>query len=387
MQGGHLRMWEIGDGSAIQIAEYATPEAAIIHNVHIKGSLAYIAYYSAGVRVVDVSDPTLPREVGAFDTSESYGDGFTGCWGVYPYTPSGLVYASDLQRGLFVLRYLDNTDSVVRGTLHVEGASAARVAGAEMKFLEAEVRVVSDANGYFEAKLYPGVHTARIRHPGFAERRAEFIVNESQVTTEAVELRPLATGISFPVPPGLPVELPDGRWRFTAQVRGGGREIDGVILHYRAGASGSFRSVELAPNSAGDESYLADLPAFMPGTMLQYYFEAQDAQGQVRFAPEEAPQQLFAHDIGQLAGRRCTRQISKPMPAASSRGRPPTGGRGDSGSGPIRCHRPSIRCASTADWRSPTPTPAPRVTATASSPSSEHSAARRARTRSKGAPP
>jgi choice-of-anchor B domain-containing protein len=301
MPGGHLRMWEIGDGSAMQVAEYATPEVAIIHNVHIKGSLAYIAYYSAGVRVVDVSDPTLPREVGAFDTSDQYGNGFMGCWGVYPYAPSGLVYASDLQRGLFVLRYLDNTDSVVRGTLHVEGATASRVAGAEVKFLEAEVRVVSDANGYFEAKLYPGVHTARIRHPDFAERRAEFIVNESQVTTEALELRPLPTGISFPVPPGPPVELPDGRWRFTAQVRGGGRQVDDVILHYRAGASGSFRSVELAPNGTGDESYLADLPVFLPGTMLQYYVEARDEQDHVRFAPEEAPQQLFAHDIGQLA--------------------------------------------------------------------------------------
>jgi len=300
MQGGHLRIWEITPSLAQQVAEYASAEDAIIHNVHIKGSLAYIAYYSAGVRVVDLSDPAAPREVGAFDTSDLYGTGFVGCWSVYPYAPSGLCYASDIQNGLFVLRYLDVNDGILRGTLRVEGAPAARVAGAEIKFQEAEVRVVTDATGYFEAKLYPGVHNARIRHPDFQTRRVQFVVDEHQVTSEAIDLRPLATGLSFPAEPEPPAEFPDGRLRFAAQVRGGGQEVAEVTLHYRAGAAGSFQRVELTPSGAEDERYTGTIPAFLPGTLLQYYFEAADDHQNVRFTPDDAPFRLLSHEVGRL---------------------------------------------------------------------------------------
>ena len=44
-------------------------------------------------------------EVGTFDTSPNFsGDGFYGCWGVYPWLPSGLIIASDIEDGLYVLQ-------------------------------------------------------------------------------------------------------------------------------------------------------------------------------------------------------------------------------------------------------------------------------------------
>jgi choice-of-anchor B domain-containing protein len=300
MNGGHLRIWEIGPSLAQQVAEYATAEEAIIHNVHVKGTLAYIAYYSAGVRVVDLADPLAPREVGAFDTSDFYGSGFLGCWSVYPYAPSGLIYASDINNGLYVLRYQDANDGVLRGALRVEGAPAARVAGAEVKFLEAEVRVVTDATGYFEAKLYPGPHTARIRHPDFQTRRVEFVVAGNEVTNEAVDLRPLSAEVAFPVPPEPVAELPDGRLRFAAQVRGGDHAPGSVTLHYRAGASGSFRSVDLVPAALDDERYSVVLQTFLPGTLVQYYFEARAAGDPARFVPNDAPFRLFSHEVGRV---------------------------------------------------------------------------------------
>jgi hypothetical protein len=80
---------------------------SIPHNVYVDdGDLAYISHYTAGVRVVDVSDPTDPVEVAFYDTYPSGDSGiFAGCWGVFPFyrNSPGLFVASDIQTGLYVL--------------------------------------------------------------------------------------------------------------------------------------------------------------------------------------------------------------------------------------------------------------------------------------------
>jgi len=88
------------------------------HNPEIVGNTTvYVSYYQDGVLVYDISNPKKPQKVAQFetyplidtvaDTFERY-KGFMGCWGVYPYLPSGNVIASDMANGLFVLR-LDTT--------------------------------------------------------------------------------------------------------------------------------------------------------------------------------------------------------------------------------------------------------------------------------------
>jgi hypothetical protein len=55
---------------------------------------------------VDLSDPANPVEVGFYDTypGDTGGFGFAGCWGCYHEQPTGIVYASDINHGLFVLK-------------------------------------------------------------------------------------------------------------------------------------------------------------------------------------------------------------------------------------------------------------------------------------------
>ena len=70
-----------------------------IHNILVKEPFAYISYYTKGVRVLDVSDPTKIIEVAYFDVlaagvlndPDTYSDG---TWGIYPFAPSGYIYAS-----------------------------------------------------------------------------------------------------------------------------------------------------------------------------------------------------------------------------------------------------------------------------------------------------
>jgi hypothetical protein len=61
----------------------------------------------SGLRVVDISDPKNPREVGYLDTVP-FGEnvpGFAGSWSNYPYFKSGTIVVTSMREGLFVVRH------------------------------------------------------------------------------------------------------------------------------------------------------------------------------------------------------------------------------------------------------------------------------------------
>jgi choice-of-anchor B domain-containing protein len=102
-----VKMVDIRDLSNMQtVSTFAPNPGAIAHNPFIKNCLAFISYYHEGVQVYDISDPAT----GYFDTDTTIGNGnynpnYEGCWGVFPYLPSGNIIASDRKNGLFVLTY------------------------------------------------------------------------------------------------------------------------------------------------------------------------------------------------------------------------------------------------------------------------------------------
>lgn len=79
---------------------------SIAHNPYFKGNRVFVSYYTDGVQIFDVSDVNNIRRVAYFDTDRSINNyaGFRGCWGVYPFLPSGNIIASDIQSGLWIFR-------------------------------------------------------------------------------------------------------------------------------------------------------------------------------------------------------------------------------------------------------------------------------------------
>jgi len=72
---------------------YSGPTRAIDHNGYVKGDEFFLANYTAGLRVIDISSltPGAMDEVGYFDTYPS-SDG------------SGNIIISDINGGLFVVK-------------------------------------------------------------------------------------------------------------------------------------------------------------------------------------------------------------------------------------------------------------------------------------------
>lgn len=76
------------------------------HNPFIRGDYLFCSYYHDGIQVFDVSDPLNPSTAAYYDTnpSDTAYAGFEGNWGTYPFLPSGLILASDVSTGLYVLQ-------------------------------------------------------------------------------------------------------------------------------------------------------------------------------------------------------------------------------------------------------------------------------------------
>ncbi|HQK97478.1 MAG TPA: choice-of-anchor B family protein [Bacteroidia bacterium] len=100
---------------------------SIVHNTHTLNDFEVVSWYKDGIAIVDASHPDNMIVTGSYDTySQGSGDGFNGCWGVYPYLPSGNLVVSDIDNGLYVL-----TPTYVRGC-YLEGNVTDSVSGSPL---------------------------------------------------------------------------------------------------------------------------------------------------------------------------------------------------------------------------------------------------------------
>ena len=86
---------------------YSGTTTAIDHNGYVVGSLFYLSNYTAGLRVMDISqiENNIMDEVMYFDTyPESDLSSFDGVWNSYPFFQSGIIAISDGQGGLFLVK-------------------------------------------------------------------------------------------------------------------------------------------------------------------------------------------------------------------------------------------------------------------------------------------
>lgn len=111
---GFVRFYDISNpASPKQVSRFGTPNSLscatpppgsalfgyTVHNPFVVDNLAYFSWYADGIRVVDISDPLNPREVASFVPPQA------SMWGVY--VQNGLIYGSDIRKGLFILKNID----------------------------------------------------------------------------------------------------------------------------------------------------------------------------------------------------------------------------------------------------------------------------------------
>lgn len=107
-------VWDLRDLSDPVVAKmYIGPVRASDHNLFVKGNRVYEANYGSGLRVLDISDRTSPREIAYFDSAPynddapGYSATQSGAWSNYPFFKSGVIVFTSVREGLFVVRVSD----------------------------------------------------------------------------------------------------------------------------------------------------------------------------------------------------------------------------------------------------------------------------------------
>ena len=98
-------IWNVEDlEDPILATEYFSTSTAADHNQYVRGDYLFQSNYESGLRILNIASPEDPVEVAYFDVlPDSEGAGFNGTWSNYPYFESGIVIATSIDEGFFVL--------------------------------------------------------------------------------------------------------------------------------------------------------------------------------------------------------------------------------------------------------------------------------------------
>ncbi len=174
--------------------EFNSNPTAVPHNVHNFNDFLVASHYSYGVTILDVSQPDKMVEVAHYDTEpNSEGDNYNGCWGVYPYFPSGNIVASDQGKGLYVFTPEYKRAVHIRGTVFN--------AFTNNTIFDAKVRIdandetnftASDLAGKFkEGFPNSGDYTIRVSKDGYFDWQSTYTLNHGDLIDIDIQLIPL----------------------------------------------------------------------------------------------------------------------------------------------------------------------------------------------------
>ena len=106
VEGTRTIIFDVADlEQPVMVKEWIGTTKASDHNQYVKGDRLYQSNYKAGLRILDISDPINPKEVGFLDTSPGENSpGFSGSWNNYPFFRNGAIGVVSIGEGFFMVR-------------------------------------------------------------------------------------------------------------------------------------------------------------------------------------------------------------------------------------------------------------------------------------------
>ncbi len=106
VEGTRTIIFDVADlEQPVMAKEWIGTTKASDHNQYVKGDRLYQSNYKAGLRILDISDPVNPKEVGYLDTSPGENSpGFSGSWNNYPFFKNGAIGVVSIGEGFFMVR-------------------------------------------------------------------------------------------------------------------------------------------------------------------------------------------------------------------------------------------------------------------------------------------
>ncbi|RMG95849.1 MAG: choice-of-anchor B family protein, partial [Chloroflexi bacterium] len=197
ISGGVIAAYDVSDLNNIsELGRFqSNPGSGVIpHNVFWHQDFLVISYYRDGVVIADATYPNNIIQTGAYDTSPLSGNGFNGCWGVYPYLPSGNILASDIESGLFVLTPAYVHACFLEGLVS-DSTTGLPLNGVTIELVNQNITTQSGLDGrYYTGIATAGSYSVRFSKQGYVTRTVPAVpLTNGNLVTLNVALIPSST--------------------------------------------------------------------------------------------------------------------------------------------------------------------------------------------------
>lgn len=212
---GFIGEYDISDpGNIIELdrIQSSPGENVIPHNAHFIDDYIVTSYYRDGLVVHDVSNKGNMVEVANFDTSPQFdGDGFNGCWGAYPWLPSGNIITSDIENGLHVLGITYQRGCYLEGTV-TDDLTTDPINGVEVIIMGQTINETTNAVGVYETGIATaGSYDIIYSHPAYFDDTIYGVtLTNGVITTQDAQLVPIIpAGVTIQVSSDFSISLDD----------------------------------------------------------------------------------------------------------------------------------------------------------------------------------
>jgi choice-of-anchor B domain-containing protein len=194
VSGAYIGAYDITDPlniKEVDRTQHSPGQGVLPHNTHVRGNHLITSYYSDGIVIHDVTYPYNMIKVGQYDTYPLQTAGFDGCWGVYPFLPSGTILASDITEGLFILGPTYVQASYLEGTV-TDALTLQPVSQVKAQITGNDQNDLTDISGaYATGMLLTGNVDVTYSKVGYFPQTISVNLTQGVITQQDVQLVPI----------------------------------------------------------------------------------------------------------------------------------------------------------------------------------------------------
>jgi len=194
VSGAYITSYNIQNPAAISEVDRTqhSPGAGVIpHNTHVKGDFLITSYYSDGITIHDITNPESIILVGDYDTYPTQTSGFDGCWGVYPFLPSGTIVAADITEGLYLLNPTYKKASYLAGDV-VDAVTNLPLSQVSVQIIgNSETDYTNTLGHYSSGILGENVYTIVYSKVGYYPQTIQLNLFQSVIQEQDIQLVPI----------------------------------------------------------------------------------------------------------------------------------------------------------------------------------------------------
>lgn len=194
ISGAFLAAYDISDPTNIVEVDRIqnSPGSGIIpHNTHVKGDYLITSYYSDGIVIHDITYPYNMIKVAEYDTYEGQTISYDGCWGVYPFLPSGTALAADITNGLFIVGPTYQKAAYLEGIV-TDQQSNLPLNDVLVKIVGDDQSDLTNSAGFYATGIFsPGIYNVTYEKVGYFPKTESVTLIQGQIVIQNTELTPI----------------------------------------------------------------------------------------------------------------------------------------------------------------------------------------------------